>query len=245
MIADLDETIRQLLLKELPVKNGEVDIKFDQPKREWSARLSKPTVNLFLYDLRENTILRQHQWEQVRDGKGTVTKKRSPLQVDCFYMLTTWAADLEDEHRLLSRSIMALFRFPVIPGDRLVGSMRNAKYEIQTRLAGNDRLTNPAEVWTSLDNEMRPSISFIVSISLDPWQEITGPAVRSLTFRAGQATSPEREQSIQEGSEGLALVYFGGSILEKGNEQKPLAGIQVAVKGTGFFATTDQKGITG
>lgn len=242
MITDLDETLRQLLIKELPVKNGEVDIKFDQPKREWSARISKPTVNLFLYDLRENNVLRQHTWDQVRQEQGTVTRKRSSMQVDCFYMLTTWAADLEDEHHLLSRSMMALFRFPVIPEDRLVGTMRHAKYEIQTRLAANDRLTNPAEVWASLDNEMRPSISYIVTMALDPWQEIIGPIVRTLTFRAGQAYAPERDQTLLEVGEGIALVYFGGTVREKSKDQKPLEGIQVAVKGTGFFTTTDQNG---
>ena len=66
MIADLDESIRQLLIAEMPLKNGEVEISFDQPKREWSSRLSRPTVNFFLYDLRENTILRQQSWERRR-----------------------------------------------------------------------------------------------------------------------------------------------------------------------------------
>ncbi len=64
MLADLDETLRQLLIAELPVKNGELDISFDLPKRDWSSRISKPTVNLFLYDVRENNVLRQHQWER-------------------------------------------------------------------------------------------------------------------------------------------------------------------------------------
>ena len=32
MIAALDETLRQLLIAELPIKNGEVDVKFDLPK---------------------------------------------------------------------------------------------------------------------------------------------------------------------------------------------------------------------
>src|SRR5512143_880134 len=188
MIADLDETIRQLLMKELPVKNGEVDIKFDQPKREWSARLTKPTVNLFLYDLRENNVLRQHQWDQVREGGGTATLKRSPMRVDCFYMLTTWAADPEDEHLLLTRCLMALFRYPILPEDRLVGALQNPRFEIQARLAAHDRLTNPAEMWASLDNEIRPSISYIVTLALDPWSEVAGETiVRTLTFQYGQA----------------------------------------------------------
>ncbi len=39
-----------------------------------------------------------------------------------------------------------------------------------------------------------------------------------------------------------SLIYFGGSIHEKGNDKKPLPGIQIAIKGTGFFTTTDQQG---
>src|SRR5512142_2917457 len=112
MIADLDETIRQLLQQELPIKNGEIEIKFDQPKREWSARLNRPTVNCFLYDLRENPILRQHGLEQVSPGQGNNLQahlRRTPFRVDCFYMLTTWANDPDHEHRLLSNTMLALF----------------------------------------------------------------------------------------------------------------------------------------
>jgi hypothetical protein len=47
VIADLDEVLRELLTREIDIKDNEVDITFDQPKREWSARLSKPTLNLF------------------------------------------------------------------------------------------------------------------------------------------------------------------------------------------------------
>ena len=82
MIADLDETIRRLLIRELPVKNGEIDIKFNQPAREWSARLQGPTLNLYLYDVRENNTLRQHQWQQLGSDDDQARMKRTPLRVD-------------------------------------------------------------------------------------------------------------------------------------------------------------------
>ena len=44
MISDLDDTLEKLLIKEMPIKNGEVEVKFDQPKREWSTRLSRPAA---------------------------------------------------------------------------------------------------------------------------------------------------------------------------------------------------------
>jgi len=58
VIADVDEVLRKLLMREIEIKGNQVDIQFDQPKREWSSRLSKPTLNLYLFDLRENLRLR-------------------------------------------------------------------------------------------------------------------------------------------------------------------------------------------
>jgi hypothetical protein len=243
MIADLDESIRGLLQQELPIKNGEVEIKFDQPKREWSSRLNRPTVNFFLYDLRENPVLRQHGMEQVLNGRAdphTAHLKRTPFRVDCFYMLTTWASDAEDEHRLLSNALLALFRFPILPEERLVGRMKNQPFEVQARLANHDRLTNPAEVWSALDNEMRPSISYIITLALDPWSEITAPLVRSLTMRTGQADGLPRRRRLRAGTT-VEGVDFGGTVTSSA-DGAPLEGIQVAVKGTGLFATSDPLG---
>ena len=111
MINDLDESLRQLLIRELPIKNGEVDITFDQPKREWSARLNRPTLNLFLYDVHENKKLRQTQpmWEINQQNGTNVTKRRRPVRVDLQYIVTVWATEPEDEHRLMSRTLMAFF----------------------------------------------------------------------------------------------------------------------------------------
>ena len=243
MIADLDETIRQLLIAELPVKNGEIDISFDQPKREWSARLSKPTVNFFLYDVRENATLRQHQWERMPsvNSDNLARLKRTPFRVDCLYMLTTWAAEPDDEHRLLTRALTALFRFPILPNDRLLGSLKNPPFELQTRLASHDRLTNPAEVWSSLDNELRPSISYIITLALDPWKEVTGPIVRTLTFRAGQAGNLPRQPELLPGAISDQMIFIGGT-LRAVKDHAPVPGVQVAIKGTGLNTTTDSEG---
>ncbi len=33
MIEELDEALRQLLMREMPIRNGEIDVQFHQPKR--------------------------------------------------------------------------------------------------------------------------------------------------------------------------------------------------------------------
>lgn len=250
MIADLDQTIRKLLIDEMPIKNGEIDVKFDQPRREWSARLAKPTVNFFLYDVRENHILRQHQWQRIGDSPGNGNSgrsikdhiahlKRTPFRVDCTYMLTTWAAEPEDEHRLLTRCLMALFRHPILREEWLVGTLKNPPFDIEARLASHDKLTNPAEVWSALDNELRPSISYVVTLALDPWTEVTGPIVRTLTLRTGQTETLPRRRQLSPDTAVVDMNFIGGTVA-KGNE--PQTGIEVAIKGTGFFSTTDAQG---
>ena len=58
MINDVDEAIKQLLIKEKAIDPADVDISFDAPDKEWSSSISKPTVNVYLYDFRENHQLR-------------------------------------------------------------------------------------------------------------------------------------------------------------------------------------------
>jgi hypothetical protein len=244
MIADLDETLRQLLISEIPIKNGEIEVSFDQPKREWSSRLTRPTVNLFLYDLRENPVLRHHGLEQSANGRppnnNNAHQKRTPFRVDCFYMLTTWAAEPEDEHRLMTRAMLALFRYPVLPELRLVGGLKHQEFDIQAHCAVHDRLTNPAEVWASLDNEMRPTVPYIVTLALDPWTEITGPIVRTLILRAGQSTSLPGVSKLSDLE--TEMTFIGGTVRSKAPESTPIAGIEVAVKGSGLFDKTDEMG---
>lgn len=242
MFSDLDESIKNMLTAEMPVKNGQIDIKFDQPVREWSTKLVKPTVNFYLYDVRENVMLRQHQWEQQRQNGGSrldVSRmKRSPFRVDCCYMLTTWASEPDDEHLLLARCLLALFRNPILPEEYLVGEMQSQEFEIQAKVASNDKLTNPAEVWSALDNEMRPSVSFVVTVALNPWMEITGPSVRTLTLRSGQSQVPPRE-TLDGETDVTEKSYIGGYVTQKG---APQVNIDVAIKGTGYFTTTDEAG---
>lgn len=240
MIADLDESIKKLITAEIPIKNGDIDVKFDQPKREWSTKLNRPTINFFLYDVRENVVLRKHQWEQqAKNGDLNLAHlKRTPFRVDCHYMLTTWVPGEHagDEHRLLSLALIALFRNPIIQGEFLVGQMKNQSFEIPATVASNDKLTNPAEVWSALDNEMRPSISYIVTVPLDPWSDISKEIVNNFTFRVGLTGEGTEEKLDSLAGE---KAYVGGHVIRN---DEPVAGVRVTVKGTGYAGETDDEG---
>src|SRR5215212_9695243 len=100
MFDDLDETLRNLLVREVPLNPNEVDINFDRPDRENIARYSKPTVNLYLFDLNEN---------------GTYVLKWPPTRVDVRYLVSAWAQEVDDEHRLLYHMYRTMSRVSLIP----------------------------------------------------------------------------------------------------------------------------------
>jgi hypothetical protein len=244
MIDDLDEVLRQVLIRELPIKNGEVDVEFDQPKREWSGRVSRPTINLFLHDIRENQKLRQTQpmWELEQNPNGTVTKRRKPVRMDLHYIITAWATEPEDEHRLLSRTLMALFRHPELPDDLLPDSLQHQSAPISIMVAQYDELKNPTDVWNVLDNEMRPAIACTVTLAVDPYVPTITPLVRVRELRIGPSPVPAAQQ-LEAGSVPDQFWTVGGTL----HSEQPLDvdkvhltlvehGLAVALQPDGRFA---------
>src|SRR5919206_1353422 len=108
MLADLDETIRTMLKRDLDRHGFDgVEIVFDAPSKEWSATLSSPTVDCFLYDLREAVDRRPVDWYQ--DGNNGRREIRPPMRLDASYAVTAWTRAVEDEHRLLSQVLAGPF----------------------------------------------------------------------------------------------------------------------------------------
>lgn len=181
MIADLDETLRQLLRRDLAANGFEgVEISFEAPGREWSAQLSVPTVNLFLYDLRESDDQRLAEWETVKGAEG-VADVRPPMRLDLSFAVTAWTRDVEDEHRLLSQVISILFAYPSLPADVLVGRLGEHAWQpfpLSTRV-GRPRATGGPEFWTALGTTYKASIDFRVTLSVASGTTLErGPEVR-------------------------------------------------------------------
>src|SRR5215217_1012876 len=87
-LADLDEILRKLLKQQLARHGFEnVEIAFDAPAREWSGKLTGPTVNLFLYDLREAAQgAMMGMAERRENGQATLTPP--PLRLEVTYAIT-------------------------------------------------------------------------------------------------------------------------------------------------------------
>ena len=239
MINDVDEVLRLLLIRDLPIKNGEIDITFDQPKREWSARLNRPTLNIFLHDVRENAKLRNVQWERTRNGNGQAVSQRTPVRVDLHYLVTAWANEPEDEHRLLTGALMSLFRYANLPEDILLESLQDQPVPIPLKVGQYDELRTPADLWGALDNELRPGIICTLTIALNPYLPIEAPLVRTRDLRIGQTLDPRLEM-LTEGSEDRFWT-IGGQINGRENMEDVRLrllerGLEIPLQPEGRFA---------
>jgi hypothetical protein len=185
MFDDVDETLRRLLIQEIPIMGNEIEIAFDMPKREWSARLNRPTLNLYLHDVRENAKLRQNYTSRVSQNLTSreVEVRRPELRVDLHYMVTAWANEPDDEHRLLGRTLMALVRNSALPEAMLVRSLQNQPRPVTLSVAQYDALLNPTDIWGVLDNDLRPCLSCIITLTLEPHRPIQVPVVRTRELR--------------------------------------------------------------
>ena len=102
VIEDVDESLRALVRRDALNGSG-VEVAFDAPTKDWAARRNTPTVDLYLYDVREDINRREVAWEDVRDKAGRITERRPPQRrFKLSYLVTAWTQRPEDEHRLLS-----------------------------------------------------------------------------------------------------------------------------------------------
>ena len=173
MIDDLDRTLTELLRHELPsALVDQVAISFATPDNEFPpTSVTLPAIDLFLYDVRENMELRNTQWNTERQLNGPATRMRAPVRVDCSYLITAWSSESStsralDEHRLLSETMRALLRHPVIPEVLLQGSLRGQDPPLPTSTLQPGRLQSPAEFWQALGGKPKAALNYTVTIGI-------------------------------------------------------------------------------
>lgn len=176
MIQDLDESLRALVRREA-LNGSDVEVSFDAPTKEWSARRNTPTVDLYLYDIREDMVRRHVEWEEVRDKAGRVTNRKPPTRrFKMSYLVTAWTQRAEDEHRLLSTLLTCFLANEFVPRDLLAGSLSGIDLPVLMTIAlppPSDR--SLSDVWTALGGELKPSLDLVV----------TAPVVDIRTTKAG------------------------------------------------------------
>jgi len=168
MIEAVDEALRSLLRREA-LNGSQIDVVFDAPTSEWASRRNAPTLDVYLYDIREDLPRREYGQIDVLDDNGRITGRRHPLKFfKLSYLVTAWTQRPEDEHRLLSAVLGCFLRYPRLPEDLLTGPLAGQLLPIPISVAlplPEDR--SISDVWSALGGELKPSIDVIVSAPFD------------------------------------------------------------------------------
>src|SRR6202162_1582860 len=205
MIQDVDESLRALVKRDA-LNGSKADVAFDAPTKDWSSRRNTPTVDLYLYDIREDLEQREVMGEDIRgdarDPRLITERRPPPRRFKLSYLVTAWTQRPEDEHRLLSALLGCFLRHPTMPADALSGTLVESRQPIMLNIAlppPQDR--SISDVWSALGGELKPSLDLVVNAPFEVKVAIAaGPPVLEEPKFAFAGPDGESEQSVGSGA---------------------------------------------
>ncbi len=187
MLEKIDEILRTTLTERLAGDGyPDVEVAFEAPSNDWSGRVNGPTVNAFLYDVRESTRERPQDF-RVRQVDGRTVEAPPPLLVEASYAITAWAQAAEDEHRLLGGVLGALHAARRIPLVEPVGGLDALDLRVGRPAEGR------AEFWNAVGGRYRPSIDVVITLPIESSRSSQrGLPVRKRVVRMADVEVPGR-----------------------------------------------------
>lgn len=168
MLHEIDNALRALV--ERDVADGDIDIEFDAPTKDWATARNRPTIDIYLYDIRQDVSRNHHGQVRVTDDDGIVTESRPvPKWFRLSYLVTAWTQRPDDEHRLLSALLATFIRNETLPRELLEGTSLEDDQAISIGVGlppPQDR--SLSDVWSALGGELKPSLDVQLTAPLRP-----------------------------------------------------------------------------
>jgi hypothetical protein len=198
----VDESLEALLRAAVPLSSTDIDVSFDVPNDDWSAKLTRPTVNLHLWDVRRSVTRSITGVETVDRADGTQIRRMALPRVELRYFVTVWSSDARDERTLIGALLVALLAHGEIPTDFVPAALQSVPPP-QLAIARADEgdlpdsrrilrlglhLTATVAVDTGLGSPLAPAVS---EIGLGVRDRSTGATDTPLRRIAGECTIPE------------------------------------------------------
>jgi Pvc16 N-terminal domain len=208
VIYDVDTALRTLIERD-GVDGSGVEVVFDAPTKDWASRRNAPTVDVYLYDIREDLRRRERGFRNEYDNGVVIARHLPPRHFKLSYLVTAWTQRAEDEHRLLSALLACFLKCDAIPRELLDGSSLG---ELGLPVALSVGLPPPedrsfADVWSALGGELKPSLDLVVTAPTTTGQRTeTGPPVTvppRISIGGGAGWPPREIKVTREKERGL------------------------------------------
>lgn len=223
MFSWIDETLEAFLRASVPLSAVDIDVSFVPPDDEWSAKLTRPTVNLHLWDVRRS-VQRAVTGVEKFERDGVAMRRLALPRAELRYVITAWTSDPSDERALLGATFVALLAHSDVPADYVATALRELPNptinvartgDVETKLVKDGmklglQLTVTAVVDTGAGS---PLAAPVTGIDLGVTDTDSGARHAAARRVAGEVSDPQLVGAFVTSPRGSATVNPAGRFL--------------------------------
>jgi hypothetical protein len=182
----VDEGLERMLRELLPLPADVGDVSFDTPTGNWSAQLSRITVNLFLYDVsRSNQPPRSPTRRIAADG--TALRRIPQPMVQLSDLVRAWAGSPRDEHQLLGDVLARLAGLTTLPEQYLPDDLSSS---VQLNVP-DDPDNRSHAVFSAAGGQLKAAFTLLATVAADTFDwRVAAPAVERVDGRVLPRSRP-------------------------------------------------------
>lgn len=183
-ISNVDAALEQFVRARLPLPEDVGEISFETPDREWAAKQTRITVNLFLYEVQRSTEPSRSVTRSAEDGDLRRIRRPQPM-IQLNYLISAWAGGPRDEHQLLGDVVSLLAGSEVLPAEVTPPGLSSS-----VRLALGDDRQAVRELWQAIGGTLRPAVQLRTTVAADTFDwETPAPAVERIVAMSDRIRS--------------------------------------------------------
>lgn len=216
MIHHVDKALESLLRREVPLPEASVDLSFRAPEASWTASVSKPTVDVFLWDIARAARSDKSGVDERVATNGRRQRRPPPEQVALRYFVTVWTREQRDEHELLGAILHCVLAHDALPSALLPDAL--AQTACRLLVAGNEHRLPPT-LWGGAPPKPGLYVEVELGVEAIGWKD-RGTAVEE--FRIGVAdktASPPAPRAEPDERPPLRRFRSGGALVMEGRPE--------------------------
>ncbi len=185
MLEFVDEALEGLLRAGVPLGAQDVDVSFEAPEKEWSAKLNRPTINLYLWDMRLS-IVRARTGTQIVERDGVTSRRLALPRIELRYLITVWTSDHNDERSLMGGLLRTVLSYHEIPFEFVPPALHSLPLMTMSMVRSDERR---GDIF-GLSDRYKNGLNIVVTTAIETdAMTPVGPPTESLDFRLNDRVS--------------------------------------------------------
>lgn len=191
MLDLLDAGLESYLRSAVPLGATDVDVSFEAPTRDFAAKLNRPTVNIFLWDIRRSATRSRSGVKTVVGPDGARGYAHANPIIELRYVVTAWTADHGDERSLLSGLMRSVMLTEEIPRTHLSPTLAHLDTpRVMIARSGEDHI----DVFRAVDGQLKPGLNVQIIAEFDAGMVVpAGPPVVAIDTKIARLNGDASE----------------------------------------------------